>query len=87
MLAAIAFWIVGRWLIGRVVGLMQAAMNRNHVDPTLTQYLGSIVAIALSLPGAQLQHREKDRALCASCTRERARSRGAAGARVTIGSN
>jgi small conductance mechanosensitive channel len=28
---------------------MQAAMNRNHVDPTLTKYLGSIVAIALNV--------------------------------------
>jgi small conductance mechanosensitive channel len=49
VLAAIAFWIVGRWLINRVIGLMQAAMNRNHVDPTLTKYLGSIVAIALNI--------------------------------------
>lgn len=49
VLAAIAFWIVGRWLIGRVIALMQAAMNRNHVDPTLTKYLGSIVAIALNI--------------------------------------
>jgi small conductance mechanosensitive channel len=49
ILAAIAFWVVGRWLIGRVVGLMQAAMNRNAVDPTLTKYLGSIVAIALNI--------------------------------------
>jgi small conductance mechanosensitive channel len=49
ILAAIAFWIVGRWLIGRVIGLMQAAMNRNHVDPTLTKYLGSIIAIALNI--------------------------------------
>jgi small conductance mechanosensitive channel len=47
--AAIAFWLVGRWLIGRVIGLMQAAMNRNHVDPTLTKYLGSIIAIALNI--------------------------------------
>ncbi len=47
--AAIAFWIIGRWLIGRVIALMQAAMNRNHVDPTLTKYLGSIVAIALNI--------------------------------------
>jgi small conductance mechanosensitive channel len=37
VLAAIAFWIVGRWLIGRVIGLVQAAMNRNNVDPTLTK--------------------------------------------------
>jgi small conductance mechanosensitive channel len=49
ILAAIAFWIVGRWLIGRVIAVMSAAMNRNHVDPTLTKYLGSIVAIALNI--------------------------------------
>jgi small conductance mechanosensitive channel len=49
VLAAILFWIVGRWLIGNVINLMQAAMNRNHVDPTLTKYLGSIVAIALNI--------------------------------------
>lgn len=47
--AAIAFWVIGRWLIGRVVSVMQAAMSRNHVDPTLTKYLGSIVAIALNI--------------------------------------
>jgi small conductance mechanosensitive channel len=49
VLAAIAFWIVGRWLIARVVDMMQAAMSRNHVDPTLTKYLGSIVAVALNI--------------------------------------
>jgi small conductance mechanosensitive channel len=49
VLAAIAFWIVGRWLIGRVIALLQAAMGRNNVDPTLTKYLGSIVAIALNI--------------------------------------
>ena len=49
VLAAIAFWIIGRWLIGRVIALISAAMNRNHVDPTLTKYLGSIVAVALNL--------------------------------------
>ena len=47
--AAIAFWIVGRWLIGRVVSLMQAAMNRNQIDPTLTKYLGSIVTVSLNI--------------------------------------
>ncbi len=49
VMAAIAFWIIGRWLIGRVVALIQAAMNRNQVDPTLTKYLGNIVAIALNI--------------------------------------
>jgi small conductance mechanosensitive channel len=47
--AALAFWIIGRWLIGKVISLMQAGMNRNNVDPTLTKYLGSIVAIALNI--------------------------------------
>ena len=49
VMAAIACWIIGRWLIGRVVALIQAAMNRNQVDPTLTKYLGNIVAIALNI--------------------------------------
>ena len=33
----------------RVVLLMQAAMGRNHVDPTRTKYLGSIVAVLLNI--------------------------------------
>jgi small conductance mechanosensitive channel len=49
VLAAIAFWIVGRWLIGRVVGIIQATMGRNNVDPTLTKYMGSIIAVALNI--------------------------------------
>ena len=49
VVAALAFWIIGRWLIGRVISVIQAAMNRNNVDPTLTKYLGSIVAIALNI--------------------------------------
>ena len=49
VLAAIAFWVVGRWLIGKVIGLVQSGMNRNHVDPTLTKYLGSIISIALNI--------------------------------------
>lgn len=49
VLAAIVFWIVGRWLIGRVISLVQAAMNRNSVDATLTKYLGSIIAVALNI--------------------------------------
>ena len=49
ILAAIAFWIVGRWIIGRVIALMQQVMNRNQIDPTLTKYLGSIVNVALNI--------------------------------------
>ncbi|OPZ02230.1 MAG: Electron transfer flavoprotein subunit alpha [Alphaproteobacteria bacterium ADurb.BinA305] len=49
VLAALAFWIIGRWLIGRVVALLQAAMSRNAIDSTLTKYVGSIVAVALNI--------------------------------------
>jgi small conductance mechanosensitive channel len=49
IVAAIAFWIIGRWLIGQVIGVIQAAMNRNNIDPTLTKYLGSIVAVSLNI--------------------------------------
>jgi small conductance mechanosensitive channel len=40
ILGALAFWLIGRWLIGRVIIVMRAAMNRNQVDQTLTAYLG-----------------------------------------------
>jgi small conductance mechanosensitive channel len=49
VVAAIAFWIVGRWLIGKVIALIQAGMNRNHIDHTLTKYFGSIIRIALNI--------------------------------------
>ena len=49
ILAAVVFWIVGRWLIGKVTSLLQMTMSRNHVDPTLTKYLGSIVTVALNI--------------------------------------
>jgi small conductance mechanosensitive channel len=48
-LAALAFWIIGRWIIHSVVRVIQAAMARNHFDPTLTKYLGSIVVITLNI--------------------------------------
>ena len=46
---SLASWIVGRWLISKVVALMQAGMNRNYIDPTLTKYLASIVNVALNI--------------------------------------
>jgi small conductance mechanosensitive channel len=30
ILAAIAFWVIGRWLINKVVGLASASMKRSH---------------------------------------------------------
>jgi len=49
VLAAIAFWIIGRWLIQRVLALVRGGMIRNDIDPTLTKYLGSVINIALNI--------------------------------------
>jgi small conductance mechanosensitive channel len=49
ILAAIAFWIVGRWIIGRVISVMQSLMQSNKLDVTLTKYLGSIVSVLLNI--------------------------------------
>jgi small conductance mechanosensitive channel len=49
VLSAIAFWVVGRWIIQRVVVVTQAAMTRGKVDSTLTRYLGAILRILLNV--------------------------------------
>ena len=49
IVTALVFWFVGRWLIGRVISLMRAALSRNSVDSTLSMYLGSMVSVALNI--------------------------------------
>jgi small conductance mechanosensitive channel len=49
ILAALAFWLVGRWIIVRVIGLAQAGMDRKRLDPTLTKYLGTILRVVLTI--------------------------------------
>jgi small conductance mechanosensitive channel len=49
ILAALAFWLIGRWLIGRISAGIRAAMNRNSVDPMLVKYLGSVVSVILNI--------------------------------------
>lgn len=49
ILAAIAFWVVGRWLIGFVVGLVRKSLEKQQVDPTLLRYIGSIITVTLNI--------------------------------------
>lgn len=49
ILAAIAFWVVGRWIIVRVIKLVQAGMDRKQLDPTLSKYLGTIINVTLNV--------------------------------------
>lgn len=49
VLAAIAFWVIGRWLIHMVVRMVQASLGRQKVDPTLLRYVGSIITVTLNV--------------------------------------
>jgi small conductance mechanosensitive channel len=49
IVAAIAFWVVGRWIIVRVIKLVQAGMDRKHLDPTLGKYLGTMINVTLTI--------------------------------------
>lgn len=49
ILGAIVAWFIGRFLIKLAVRLMTAAMNRQHIDPTLSRYTGNIVGVALTV--------------------------------------
>ncbi len=50
VLAAIAAWIVGRWLISLALRLFSAALLRGkHIDSTLVTYLRSILSVLLNI--------------------------------------
>ena len=49
VLGAIALYIVGRWLIGLARTLIQKALERQKVDPTIVRYLGSLIAVTLNI--------------------------------------
>lgn len=50
ILAALAAWIVGRWLIGLAMRLMGAALERGgKIDRTLSNYLKSIITVVLNI--------------------------------------
>ncbi len=41
--------IVGRWLIKYVVKLVNLALERKHIEPTLIRYIGSILVVLLNI--------------------------------------
>src|SRR5574343_48568 len=49
ILAAIVFWVIGRWLIGVAVNLVRASQERQKVDPTVLRYLGSVITVTLNV--------------------------------------
>lgn len=49
ILAAIAFWVIGRWLIGVVINMVRSSLERQKVDPTVLRYLGSVITVTLNV--------------------------------------
>lgn len=49
IIGAIIIFMIGRWLIGVVVRLLQRALTTQKVDPTVLRYLGSIVSVMLDI--------------------------------------
>ena len=49
ILGAIAFWVIGNWLINLAVKLMKKALRGQSVDATLAKYLTSVVSVTLQI--------------------------------------
>lgn len=49
ILAAIAFWVIGRWLIGVALSMVRASLEKQKVDPTVLRYLGSVISVTLNV--------------------------------------
>jgi len=49
ILAAIVFWVVGRWLIHLVLRMVQGSLERQKVDPTVLRYVGSVITVTLNV--------------------------------------
>jgi small conductance mechanosensitive channel len=49
ILEALALWIVGRWLIGFSIRLVDRALTRQKIDPTLVRYINNTIAAILNI--------------------------------------
>ena len=49
IIAAIIFWVVGRWLIHLVQRMLQQALGKQKVDPSLMRYIGNFVGVTLNI--------------------------------------
>lgn len=49
VVGAILLYIFGRWLIGVIIGLVQNALYKQKIDPTVVRYVGSIVGVLANI--------------------------------------
>jgi small conductance mechanosensitive channel len=49
VVGAIVLYIIGRWLIGVVGSLINKALERQKVEPTVVRYMGNTISVALNV--------------------------------------
>lgn len=49
IIAAIIFWIVGRWLIHLVQRMLEQVLEKQKVDPSLMRYIGNFLGVTLNI--------------------------------------
>ncbi|GGP21447.1 mechanosensitive ion channel family protein [Silvimonas iriomotensis] len=49
IIGAIIFWVVGRWLIGFAVRMVERSLESQKLDPTVLRYIGSIITVTLNV--------------------------------------
>lgn len=49
IIGALVLYIVGRWLIGVAVNMVQRALSKQHVDPTVMRFVGNTIAVVLNI--------------------------------------
>ncbi|AGG33964.1 MscS Mechanosensitive ion channel [beta proteobacterium CB] len=49
ILAAIAFWVIGRWLISLALSILRKGLEQQKLDPTILRYVGSVVSVTLNI--------------------------------------
>lgn len=49
ILGALALYIIGRWLIGFVVGMVQKALGKQDVEPTVLRFVGNSISVVLNI--------------------------------------
>jgi len=47
ILFALIIFVIGKWIVGKLTGLLKSAMTKRNVDPALITFLGSIIYYAL----------------------------------------
>ncbi|MDR3427138.1 mechanosensitive ion channel family protein [Silvimonas sp.] len=49
IIAAIIFWVLGRWLIGVAVRMVEKSLMRQKLDATVLRYIGSVITVTLNV--------------------------------------